>query len=74
MYQRFNNQRYPNQWMGRPSYSNNNRLFGGGFVVPFVLGGITGSLLNSQRPNYYYPPYPTFYNNNYFYPYPYPYY
>lgn len=44
---------------------NNDRFFPGGFVVPFVLGGITGSLLT--RPNYYVPfqPYPMpFYINN----------
>lgn len=49
--------------------NNGNRLVGGGFFGPFILGGITGSLL-TYRPNnsgYYYPyqPYP--------YPYPYPY-
>lgn len=38
----------------RNMYRNNNRIFGG-FAVPFILGGITGSLL--ARPNYYYPGY-----------------
>ncbi len=46
----------------------NNNRFGGGFIVPFVLGGITGSLINN-RPYPYGPvpfqPYPT--------PYPGPY-
>jgi len=55
---RFNNFRRPN----------NNR-FGGGFLFPFVLGGITGSLLTPNYPprppyppyNYYYRPYPYYY-------------
>lgn len=49
-------------------YTRGNDRFAGGFVVPFVLGGIAGSLWNN-KPNYYYPypvPYP--------YPYPYQYY
>ncbi len=44
----------------------------GGFFVPFILGGIAGSLWNN-RPNYYYPvpsPYYYPYNNNYYYSYP----
>ena len=46
----------------------NNRLVGGGFAVPFILGGITGGLLAPAfypRP-YYYPPRPIPYS----YPYP----
>ena len=46
----------------------NNRFIGGGFAVPFLLGGITGGLLAPAfypRP-YYYPPRPVQY------PYPYP--
>lgn len=38
----------------------NNRFMGGGFAVPFILGGITGGLLAPAfypRP-YYYPPRP----------------
>lgn len=42
--------------------------FGGGFFVPFVLGGIAGSLWNNNRPNSFY--YPTPY---YVYPYNYQY-
>lgn len=45
----------------------------GGFFVPFILGGIAGSLWNNNRPNYYYPvptPYYYPYNNNYYYSYP----
>ncbi len=59
----------------RGNYHNNERFFTGGFAVPFLLGGITGSLLTPRRP-YYYPPYNNFnYYNNFYYPYPnYPYY
>lgn len=44
---------------------NDDRLIGGGFLGPFILGGITGGLIN--RPNYYYP-----YPPAYFPPRPYP--
>lgn len=47
------------------SSSSNDRLIGGGFAGPFLLGGITGGLLS---PLFYGRPY---YNNNYYYP-PYP--
>jgi len=64
---------YPNN----PYRPNNDDrfLFGGGFLGPFLLGGIAGSLVG--RPNYgypppppviYYPPVPTpYYTNNYYY-------
>lgn len=41
-----------------PIYNNNDddRFIGGGFLGPFILGGIAGGLAN--RPNYYYPIYP----------------
>jgi len=52
---------------------NNDRFIGGGFAVPFILGGITGGLLS--RPNNFYggpypipSPYPVpmpYYVNNY---------
>lgn len=60
--------------------NNNDRFFGGGFAVPFILGGITGSLL--ARPNNFYggyssypvfipfavnTPYPTYTENYYYY-------
>lgn len=47
----------------------NNNRFGGGFLAPFVLGGITGGLL---APAFYPRPYPI-YNNYppYYGPYPY---
>ncbi len=48
------------------SNSNDERLIGGGFAFPFLLGGVTGAAL---APNFWgRPPY---YNNNYYYP-PYP--
>ena len=57
-------QRFPNK---------DDRFIGGGFLGPFILGGITGGLLApvfyNNRPyynNYY--PYPI---NNYYYSYPY---
>ena len=46
-------------YMYRP-IPNNNRIIGGGFAVPFILGGLTGGLLAPAfypRP-YYYPPRP----------------
>lgn len=41
----------------------NNRIIGGGFAVPFLLGGLTGGLLA-----------PAFYPRPYYYPTPGPYY
>lgn len=61
-----------NRPIRRPIGGNPNRLIGGGFLGPFLLGGLTGGLVapffygNNNygygRPNYYY--------NNYYYPYP----
>lgn len=57
--------------------SNSDRIVGGGFLGPFLLGGITGGLV---APFFYGPGYgynrPYYYNNYYYYPYPYygPYY
>ena len=53
------------------NYYNDSRFIGGGFLGPFILGGVTGGLISplfygNGRPNYYY-------SNNYYYPYP-PYY
>ena len=53
---------YNQNFYGRRPYGNN-RFVGGGFAVPFVLGGITGGLLAPAfypRPTYYapYPPMP----------------
>ena len=48
-----------------------NRFIGGGFLAPFILGGITGSLISGPRPYPVpvpvppmypvYPPYPIIY-------------
>ena len=40
--------------MYNPRFRPNNRFIGGGFLGPFVLGGITGGLL---APNFYPRPY-----------------
>ncbi len=54
--------------------NNGDRFIGGGFLGPFLLGGIAGSLVS--RPGYgygpppiiYYPPVPQpYYSNNYYY-------
>ena len=63
-YRNFNNSTY-----------NDDRFIAGGFLGPFLLGGLTGGLVSplfyNQRPyynnNYYYPaypprPYPPYYN------------
>ena len=65
----FNNSSYINN---RKNY-NNDRLVGGGFLGPFLLGGVTGGLVAPLFYGGYNRPY---YNNYYYYPYPYygPYY
>ena len=49
--------------MNNNYYRNDSRLVGGGFLGPFILGGITGGLVsplfyggygNYNRPQYYY--------------------
>lgn len=65
---------YPNYQNMNNMYKNNSNIYPnderfGGFVFPFLLGGVTGAALapNFWRPPYNRPPYP--------YPYqPYPYY
>lgn len=51
-------------------YGNQNRI-AGGFLGPFILGGITGGLVSplfyGNRPNYYYPPYPYYPYGGYYY-------
>lgn len=50
------------------NFNNDDRFLAGGFLGPFLLGGITGGLVSplfyNQRPyynnNYYYPPYPPY--------------
>ena len=47
---------------------NNDRFIGGGFLGPFILGGITGGLVS---PLFYNNGYNRpIYSNNYYYPYP----
>ena len=62
----FNNQIRP---IPMNNNSNNDRFIGGGFLGPFLLGGITGGLAAPLFYGGYNRPY---YNNNYYYPYPYP--
>lgn len=69
MYQNYNNQLlYKNKlnYLPNQPYNNDNRFIGGGFLGPFILGGLTGGLVApffyGNRPNYnYYYPYPTTY-------------
>ena len=73
MYQNYNKQQFYNQKPNNnyqqfynSSYNNDNRFIGGGFLWPFILGGLTGGLVAplfyGNRPNYnYYYPYPTTY-------------
>ena len=55
-----------NMYPGNNYKNNNGDRFVGGFLGPFLLGGITGGLLAPSfypRPNYYpvvYPPYPIY--------------
>jgi len=70
----FNN---PNYIYGRRPMRPNNRFIGGGFIAPFLLGGLTGGLLAPAfyppRPMPIYPPYPypprpySSYNQTYYY-------
>ena len=56
----------PGMGPGRPGMGPGGNRFGGGFLGPFILGGLTGGLVAPffyGRPNYYYPyqPYPPYY-------------
>lgn len=58
---------YQTNYMRRPRPMpmpyQNNRLIGGGFAVPFLLGGLTGGLLApafGPRPYPIYQPYPPY--------------
>lgn len=59
----------PRPPVNRPPH-NDDRFFGG-FLGPFILGGITGGVVApyfQNRPNYYQPyPYPPYPNNYYYY-------
>ena len=54
-----------------PYSTSDDRLIGGGFAFPFLLGGVTGAALapnfwRPNYPNYYYPPYrPPYYGPYY---------
>lgn len=47
-------------YQGNIQNQNDERLIGGGFLGPFILGGITGGLIGGRynRPVYYYQPGP----------------
>ena len=66
-----NSNRNMYQYRGNRINNNDQRLIGGGFVAPLLLGGVAGYALGANRPNYYYPqPYPYYYPvnyNNYYY-------
>ena len=56
------------QYSSPSSYDD--RIIGGGFIAPFLLGGLTGAVLSPYfypRP-YYYPQYYSY--SPYYYPYP----
>lgn len=65
-----------NYYSNRPTSNGDRLFFGGGFLGPFLLGGLAGSLVGG-RPNYGYPPPPPiiyyppvqqpYYTNNYYY-------
>lgn len=79
MYPRYNIPQTRRNMQISPNYNvsnNGDRFIGGGFLGPFILGGITGSLIT--RPQYgpiygpppppviYYPPRPVpYYSNTY---------
>jgi len=81
MYQSYNsipyysNSSFPANRSNYSSSSQDNRLIGGGFLGPFILGGITGGLIAPAFGGYGYGRRPYYNNNYYYYPYPpYPYY
>lgn len=63
----YNSYQFPTNYNNkfRPSNNSDDRFIAGGFLGPFLLGGITGGLVSplfyNQRPYYnnyyYYPPY-----------------
>ena len=68
MYNSYQNPRNFKNFQTRP---NDDRFIGGGFLGPFLLGGVTGGLVAPLFYGGYNRPY---YNNYYYYPYPSPYY
>ena len=69
MYTKYNIPQMPYNMQRNYPYSNNkDDRFIGGFVAPFILGGITGSLLTPRYNNYpvYYGPYPYPQYQNYY--------
>lgn len=56
----YNNPNY--HFNRRPPMPVGNRIVGGGFLAPFLLGGITGGLLAPAfyGPRPYYAPYPVY--------------
>lgn len=74
MYPRYNIPQNKRPMQNNQNYFTNNgdRFIGGGFIAPFLLGGIAGSLVNRPYYNnppiiYYPPPYRPYYNNNNYY-------
>ena len=61
----YNSYQIPRNLNNRVYNNSNDRFIAGGFLGPFLLGGLTGGLVSplfyNQRP---------YYNNNYYYPYP----
>ena len=69
MYNSYQNPRnFNNSFSRRPrrNFNNNDRFIGGGFLGPFLLGGVTGGLVAPL----FYGGYNRPYYNNYYYPYP----
>ena len=69
----FNPNYNPNMFSNQSSNNVDDRLIGGGFAFPFLLGGVTGAALAPAFYGGFNRPY---YNNYYYYPpippYPYP--
>ena len=60
------NYQYVNYPYNNVKTNSNDERLAGGFVFPFLLGGVTGAALapsfyNNNRPVYYYTPYPYYY-------------
>ena len=61
----YNSYQIPRNFNSTMYNNSDDRFIGGGFLGPFLLGGLTGGLVSplfyNQRP---------YYNNNFYYPYP----